>query len=49
MSPQDKCKLSFYRDLEPIADTTKDLMVRNTYKVQFYRIQPQFVQIPAGQ
>ena len=29
MSPQDKCKLSFYRDLEPIGDSTKGVLVRH--------------------
>ncbi|MBO4484082.1 MAG: serine/threonine protein kinase [Lachnospiraceae bacterium] len=29
MSPQDKCTLSFYRDLEPIADSSKVVLVRH--------------------
>ena len=36
MSPQDKCKLSFYRDLEPIGDSTKVVLVRHIENGQIF-------------
>lgn len=36
MSPQDKCKLSFYRDLEPISDSTKVVLVRHIENGQIF-------------
>ena len=36
MSPQDKCTLSFYRDLEPIDDSTKVVLVRHIESGQIF-------------